>query len=71
MQALAVVAGGLAGLARPGPFALAVGEARPGEDVVVGQVQVGRVHRKLADELKQASQAVQQPLEERERYDLC
>ena len=62
MQPLAVVPGCLAGLAGPGPLALAVGEARPGEHVVIGQVQVGRVHRKLADELEQACQAVQQPL---------
>ena len=36
VQALAVVAGGVAGLARPGPFAVPVGEARPGEDGVGG-----------------------------------
>lgn len=65
VQAFPVLYGGLAGFARPRPFALALGEARPGEDVVIGQVQVCRVHRKLADQLQQAGQAVQQPLQRR------
>lgn len=63
VQAFPVLHSGLARLARPGPFALAVGEAGPGEDVVVGQVQVCRVHSKLADQLQQAGQAVEQPLQ--------
>lgn len=66
VQAFPVLHGGLAGLARPSPFALAVGEAGPGEDVVVGQVQVCGVHRKLADQLQQAGQAVEQPLQRRQ-----
>lgn len=56
---------GLAGLPLPRTLALAVGEAGPGEDVVIRQVQICRVHRKLADELQQASQAVKQPLQDR------
>ena len=67
MQALDVVSGSLAGFAGPGALALRVAQARPGEHVVVGQVQVRGVHRKLADELQQAGQTVQQPLGERER----
>lgn len=67
VQALPVLHRRLAGLPWPRPLALAVGQAGPGEDVVVGQVQVGRVHRKLADELQQTGQAVQQPLEEDKR----
>lgn len=63
VQALPVLHRRLAGLPRPRPLALTVGQAGPGEDVVVGQVQVGRVHRKLADELQQTGQAVQQPLQ--------
>lgn len=54
----------LAGLPWPRPLALAVGQAGPGEDIVIGQVQVCRVHRKLADELEQTSKAVQQPLQD-------
>lgn len=63
VETFAVLHGGLARLPGPGPLALAVGEAGPGEDVVVGQVQVSRVHGKLANELQQASQTVQQPLD--------
>lgn len=66
VQALPVLYRGLAGFARPRPFALAVSEAGPGEDVVVGQVQVCGVHRELADQLQQAGQAVQQPLQRRQ-----
>lgn len=66
MQAFPVLHGGLAGFARPRPLSLAVGEAGPGEDVVVGQVQVCGVHPKLADQLQQAGQAVEQPLQERQ-----
>lgn len=65
VQALPVLHRRLAGLARPRPLALTVGETGPGEDVVVGQVQVCRVHCKLADELQQAGQAVEQPLRRR------
>jgi len=68
VQAFAVLHGGLAGFARPRPLALAVGEAGPGEDVVVGQVQVRGVHGELADQLQQAGQAVQQPLRREERF---
>lgn len=64
VEALPVLHRGLAGLSLPGPLPLSLSQAGPGEDVVVGQVQVRRVHRKLADELEQAGQAVQQPLDE-------
>lgn len=64
VQAFPVFHGRLAGFAGPRSFTLAVGEAGPGEDVMVGQVQVCRVHRKLADQLQQAGQAVEQPLQE-------
>ena len=40
VEALAVLPGGFAGLAGPGPLALAVGQPGPGENIVVGQVQV-------------------------------
>lgn len=66
VQAFPVIDRGLAGFAGPRPFSLAVGEAGPGEDVVVGQVQVCGVHRELADELQQAGQAVQQPLQRKQ-----
>lgn len=66
VEAFPVLHRGLAGLARPRPFALAVGQAGPGEDVVVGQVQVRGVHRELADQLQQAGQAVEQPLQRKE-----
>lgn len=54
---------GFAGLSRPRPFALALGKARPGKDVVVCQVQVCGVDCELADELQQAGEAVQLPLQ--------
>lgn len=63
VQTLPVLHGGFARLARPSPFALAVCEAGPGEDIVVGQVQIRRVHCKLADQLQEAGQAVQLPLQ--------
>ena len=65
VQAFSVLHGGLAGFSWPRTLALAVGQAGPGKDVVVGQVQVRWVHRELADELQQAGQAVQQPLRRR------
>lgn len=66
MQPLPVIYSRLAGFARPRSFPLAVGEAGPGEDVVVGQVQVCGVHGKLADQFEQAGQAVEQPLQRRQ-----
>lgn len=67
VQAFPMLPSALAGLPGPRPLALCVCEARPGEDVMVGQVQISRVHRKLADQLQQTGQAVQQPLSERKR----
>lgn len=65
VQHFPVLDRGLTGLARPRSFALAVSEARPGEDIMVGQVQVCWVHCELTDELQQAGQAVEQPLQRR------
>lgn len=65
VQAFPVLHGGFAGFAGPRSLPLAVGEPGPGEDVVVGQVQVCGVHGELADELQQAGQAVEQPLQAR------
>lgn len=56
---------GFAGLAVPCTLTLAVSKAGPGKDIVISQVEIYRVHCKLADELQQASQAVKQPLQER------
>lgn len=54
VQTLSMFHSGFARLAGPSPFALTVCEARPGEDIMVGQVQICRVHSKLADQLQQA-----------------
>lgn len=62
VQPFPMIHRGFARLARPRPFALAFGEAGPGENVVVGEIQVCGVHGKLADQLQQAGQAVQLPL---------
>lgn len=63
VQAFSMLHGGFAGFSRPRPFALAFGKAGPGKDVVVGQVQVCGVDCELADELQQAGEAVQLPLQ--------
>lgn len=49
VQAFPVLSGTLAGLPWPRPLALRVREAGPGKDVMVGQIQISRVHCKLAD----------------------
>lgn len=63
VQVLPMIDGGFARLPRPGPLPLCVCETGPGEDVVIGQVQIGRVHRELTDQLQQAGETVQQPLQ--------
>lgn len=60
---------GLAGLAVPCALTLAVSKAGPGKDVMISQVEICRVHCKLADELQQASQAVKQPLQDSTGWD--
>lgn len=64
VQAFSMLHCRLAGLPRPRPLALTVSQAGPGEDVVVGQIQVSWVHCKLADEFQQTGQAIQQPLQD-------
>lgn len=60
---------GLTGLAVPCALTLAVSKAGPGKDVMISQVEICRVHCKLADELQQASQAVKQPLQDSTGWD--
>lgn len=67
MQALPMIPCSFAGLPWPRPFPLCVRETRPGENIMIGQVQIGRIHRELTNELQQTCETVQQPLQREKR----
>lgn len=68
VQVLAMIHGGFARLPGPRPLPLCVRETGPGEDVVIRQVQIGRVHSKLTDQLQKTRKTVQQPLQRKKSF---
>lgn len=67
MQALPMIPGGFVGLPWPRSLPLCVRETRPGENIMIGQVQIGWIHRELTNELQQTRETVQQPLQREKR----